>query len=254
MKSIMDICYSKEANQYLDVHLPECDTFPVFLYFHGGGIERGDKAGGVKVFTEYLTARGIAVVSANYRMYPTAKYPDFIEDAAAATAWVFANMKNYGNVTGIYVGGSSAGGYLSQMLCFDRHYLEKHHLAPTDIAGFIHDAGQPTAHFNVLRERGVDSRRVIVDESAPLYHIGADEEYPPMLIIVSDNDMENRYEQTMLVMSTLKHFGLDGNVKLQVMESTHCAYIGKVDEKGVSIFGKLIADYIESIDPIVGCK
>lgn len=244
MKTITDICYSKEADQYLDVYLPECDSFPVFLYFHGGGIEHGDKAGGVQVFVEYLTAQGIAVVSANYRMYPTAKYPEFIEDAASATAWVFANMKQYGTVTGIYVGGSSAGGYLSQMLCFDKHYLAKHGIAPTDITGFIHDAGQPTAHFNVLRERGIDSRRVIIDESAPLYHIGVDEKYPPMLVIVSDNDMKNRYEQTVLLMSTLKHFGLDENAKLQVMESTHCAYIGKTDDQGVSIFGKLIADYI----------
>ena len=96
----------------------------------------------------------------------------------------------------------------------------------------------------LLKERGIDSRRVIVDESAPLYHIGVDEKYPPMLIIVSDNDMKNRYEQTMLVMSTLKHFGLDENVKLRVMHSTHCGYVGKVDENGVSIFGKLISDFI----------
>lgn len=245
MKSITDILYSEEANQYLDVHLPECDRFPVFLYFHGGGIESGDKvAKRYDAFIKHLTDKGIAVVSANYRMYPTAKYPEFIEDAACATAWVFANMRNYGEVTGIYVGGSSAGGYLSQMLCFDKKYLAKYDITPMDITGFIHDAGQPTAHFNVLRERGIDSRRVIVDESAPLYHIGVDEKYPPMLIIVSDNDMQNRYEQTMLVMSTLKHFGLDENVKLQVMHSTHCGYVGKVDENGVSIFGKLVSDYI----------
>ena len=245
MKSITDILYSEEANQYLDVHLPECDSFPVFLYFHGGGIESGDKAAKrYDAFIKHLTDKGIAVVSANYRMYPTAKYPEFIEDAACATAWVFENMKQYGEVTGVYVGGSSAGGYLSQMLCFDKKYLAKYDITPMDITGFIHDAGQPTAHFNVLRERGIDRRRVIIDESAPLYHIGIDKEYPPMLVIVSDNDMQNRYEQTMLVMSTLKHFGLDGNAKLQVMHSTHCGYVGKVDENGVSIFGKLISDFI----------
>ena len=245
MKTIADICYSKEADQYLDVHLPECDSFPVFLYFHGGGIERGDKAAKRNdAFIKHLTDKGIAVASANYRMYPTARYPEFIEDAAAATAWVFENMKAYGEVTGIYVGGSSAGGYLSQMLCFDKRYLAKHGLAPTDITGFIHDAGQPTAHFNVLRERGIDSRRVIVDESAPLYYVGMDKAYPPMLIIVSDNDMKNRYEQTMLLLSTLKHFGLDENAKLQVMKSTHCAYVGKTDEQGTSIFGSLISRFI----------
>lgn len=244
MQALTDICYSKENGLCLDVYLPEMESFPVFLYFHGGGIERGDKAKGVKLFCEHLTARGIAVVSANYRMYPIAKYPEFLEDAACATAWVFENMKNYGEITGIYVGGSSAGGYISQMLCFDKRYLAKHGIAPTDITGFIHDAGQPTAHFNVLRERGIDSRRVIVDESAPLYHVGVDAVYPPMLVIVSDKDMQNRYEQTMLLMSTLKHFGHTENVKLQVMNGTHCAYISKADEQGESIFGKLIAEYI----------
>ena len=248
MKTITDICYCQQTNQYLDVHLPECDQFPVFLYFHGGGLEAGDKAAKRNdPFIKHLTDLGIAVASANYRMYPTAKYPDFIEDAAAATAWVFENMKNYGQVTDIYVGGSSAGGYLSQMLCFDKHYLAKHGLVPMDITGFIHDAGQPTAHFNVLRERGIDSRRVIIDESAPLYHVGVDEQYPPMLVIVSDRDMKNRYEQTMLLMSTLKHFGLNANAKLQVMQSTHCAYVGKVDENGTSIFGKLVSDFIQGI-------
>ena len=191
-----------------------------------------------------MNSHGVAVVSANYRMYPNAKYPDFLEDAADAVAWVFENIGKYGKINGIYVGGSSAGGYISQMLCFDKRWLANHGMKPTDITGFVLDAGQPTCHFNVLRERGIDTRRVMIDDSAPLYHIGADKEYPPMLVIVSDDDMENRYEQTLLVMSTLKHFGHTDNVKLQVMHSTHCAYIRKADEQGKSIFGKLISDFI----------
>jgi len=244
VKTLKDICYCEAYGQCLDVYLPETDSFPVFLYFHGGGLEEGDKAQRFDLFIGHLVAKGIAVVSANYRMYPDAKYPDFLVDSAKAVAWVFQNMKTYGNVTGIYVGGSSAGGYISQMLCFDKKYLATHGIDPMDIAGFIHDAGQPTCHFNVLRERGIDTRRVMIDESAPLYHVGADAQYPPMLVIVSDNDMENRYEQTMLLMSTLKHFGHTDNIKLQVMESTHCAYIRKADGNGESIFGKLIADFI----------
>ena len=65
-----------------------------------------------------------------------------------------------------------------------------------------------------------------------------------MLVIVSDKDMENRYEQTMLLMSTLKHFGHTEDVELQVMNSTHCAYIDKTDENGTSIFGQLISRFI----------
>jgi len=247
MKSIFDICYSEESGQYLDIHLPEKDTFPVFVYFHGGGLKRGDKAAKT-VFMEYLAAHGIAVVSANYRMYPNAKYPDFLEDSAEAVAWVMENMKQYGQIQGVYVGGSSAGGYISQMLCFDRRWLAKYGISPMDIAGFVHDAGQPTCHFNVLKERGIDSRRIVVDESAPLYHIGADSEYPPMLVIVSDNDIQNRYEQTVLLMSTLKHFELDKGVQMKLMNAKHCGYIKAFEENGDNVFGKLIWEFIQKTE------
>lgn len=243
MRTLSDICYNQNTQQCLDVHLPACDEFPVFLYFHGGGLETGDKSK-QKILFEYMVSHGVAVVSANYRMYPDAKYPDFLVDAADAVAWVFENIGNYGKINGIYVGGSSAGGYISQMLCFDKRWLANHGMKPTDIAGFVLDAGQPTCHFNVLRERGIDSRRVIVDDSAPMYHIGVDEQYAPMLVIVSDQDMQNRYEQTMLMLSTLKHFGHSEKVQLKVMNGTHCAYVNAVDENGDSVFGKLVLAFI----------
>lgn len=244
MKCITDICYSLDSKQSLDIHLPECDSFPVFIYFHGGALTFGDKADQKAIFS-YLTAHGVAVVSANYRMYPTAKYPDYLVDAAAAVAWVFENIGQYGSIKGIYVGGSSAGGYISQMLCFDDRLLEKHGIRPMDIAGFVHDAGQPTCHFNVLQERGMDTRRVIIDDSAPLYHIRQDQQYPPMLIIVADKDLQNRYEQTMLLISTLKHFGYTEGIQLQVMHSNHCGYVDSVDQNGDSVFGKLVLPFIE---------
>lgn len=246
MKIITDVCYSQEHQQFLDIYLPECDSFPVFVYFHGGGLEAGDKANGYALFFEYLTTHGIAVVSANYRMYPDAKYPDFLVDGAKTIKWVFDNIKIYGNATDIYVGGSSAGGYMSQMLCFDKQWLAAQDLCPMDIKGFIHDAGQPTCHFNVLRERGLDTRRVIIDETAPIYHVGVDAQYPPMLIVVSDNDMPNRLEQTQLLVSTLREFEHTENVQLQMMHSSHCAYVRKGDENGVSVFGPIVEQFILS--------
>ncbi len=246
MRKITDICYDEKTGQSLDIYLPDSSEFSVIIYFHGGGLVGGDKSY-QKVFFDYLVSEGFAVVSANYRLYPNAKYPDFIEDAAGAVAYVFKNLGEYGDVKGIYVGGSSAGGYLSQMLCFDRRWLCVHGIKPSDISGFYHDAGQPTCHFNVLKERGIDSRRVIIDDSSSLYHIGEDEEYPPMLIIVSDNDMKNRYEQTMLLVSTLKHFGHSEKVLLKVMNGGHCSYIDKKDECSKSVFGKLVTDFIRNI-------
>ena len=178
-------------------------------------------------------------------MYPSAKYPEFIEDAAAAVSWTCNNIGRYGKCGKIYIGGSSAGGYLSMMLCFDDRWLSANGLSPNDFAGYVHTAGQPTVHFNVLREQNIDSRKVIIDEKAPLYHIGDAREYPPMLFIVSDNDMKNRYEQTMLIISTLKHFEYDTNkISLKVMSGEHTEYVRQSDDNGDRVYGKLIYDFI----------
>ena len=247
MKEIKNVFYAgtDDVRQTLDIYLPEAESFKVFIYFHGGGLCGGSKNGYGGKFAEYLTSQGICVVSAEYRMYPEARYPEFIEDAASAVAWVKKNIGFYGKSRGIYVGGSSAGGYLSMMLCFDPRYLGAHGILPTDIAGYVHDAGQPTAHFNVLKERGLDSRRVIVDETSPLYFVGLAEGYSPMMIIYSDNDMVNRPEQTQVLLTTLRHFGYDqSKISVILKNGKHCAYVGRLDENGESEFAKMIAPFI----------
>jgi hypothetical protein len=244
MKFIGNICYgkSKHPEQYLDIYLPDADSFKVVVYMHGGGIEAGDKST-AKTVGEYVASQGIAFVSINYRMYPQAMYPQFICDSAEAVAWVYKNIGEYGNCEGIYIGGSSAGGYLSMMLCFDNKYLAPYRIPEGIIKGYIHDAGQPTTHFNVLRERGADPRRLIVDEAAPLFHIGKAVSYPPMMFIVSDNDMKNRYEQTQLVLSTLKHFKYDeSKIYYQLMHGRHCHYSCKEE------FGKIICDFVKGAE------
>ncbi len=136
------------------------------------------------------------------------------------------------------------------MLCYDGKYLKAHGMRPDGIAGYIHDAGQPTTHFNILKlERGLDRRRVIIDEAAPLYHIGEAESYPPQLFFVSDNDIKNRYEQTVLTVSTLRDLDYDmSKVELRLMENcTHISYLGATDENGDSVFGKIVTDFIKRV-------
>lgn len=247
MKTIENIVYNSHG-QTLDVHLPEGKAKAAYVYFHGGGLEAGSKDKNAP-YHKYLTGRGVAVVDVNYRMYPQHRCPDFIEDAADAVKWAFERMPLYAGTDRIFAGGSSAGGYLSMMLCFAPEYLLRRGIRPDSLSGYIHDAGQPTTHFNVLRERGVDSRRLIADEYAPIFHIGAyGNECAPMTFIVSDNDMENRYEQTMLVLSTLRHFRYDmTKISHTVMHGKHCEYVGKVDDAGESVFGRLSYEFIEKV-------
>ena len=93
MKRIENIVYGNlDSANKLNLYLPDDATSSAFVYFHGGGLEHGDKKS-ADVFAPYLTSRAIAVVSANYRMYPNAAYPDFICDAAEAVAWANRYMK-----------------------------------------------------------------------------------------------------------------------------------------------------------------
>ena len=77
MRIIKDVCYSAENDgiRLLDICLPETDAKDVFVYFHGGGIESGDKESKNPVF-ECLCKKGIAVVTANYDYYWKVRFDD----------------------------------------------------------------------------------------------------------------------------------------------------------------------------------
>ena len=107
MTTEFNIPYGNLTEQKLDYYKTEnAENSPLFVYFHGGGLEGGDKCNGTPIAFEYLANRGISVVSAEYRMYPSAHFPDFLTDSAECVAWCVKNL----SYSEIYVGGQSAGG------------------------------------------------------------------------------------------------------------------------------------------------
>ena len=72
----------------LDLYLPvKQPTVATLVWFHGGGMTGGDKKESVAL-AKVLAEHGITVASANYRLSPAAIYPAYVQDAAAAVAWV----------------------------------------------------------------------------------------------------------------------------------------------------------------------
>ena len=176
----------------LDVYFPKHKKdFPTVVWFHGGGL----KAGNRKV-PEALKGKGIAVVAVNYRLHPKVKSPAYIEDAAAAVAWIFHNIATYGgSAKRIYMSGHSAGGYLTSMVGLDKRWLAAHKIDANDIAGLIPLSGHTITHFTVRSERGIDGKQPVVDAMAPLFHVRRDA--PPLLLITGDRELEilGRYEE-----------------------------------------------------------
>ncbi len=251
MRVYEDIPYVKDGHpcHLIDLYLPDGDCSVLFLFFHGGGFVEGTRKNDVAMpeFTKDMTDMGIGVASAEYRLYPEARFPDFIEDAAEAVKFVTESISEYVSYDKLVVGGSSAGAYITQTLCFNDKYLKAVGVDPKRIDAYVHDAGQPTVHFNVLKERGVDPRRIIVDDDAPLYHVGKAESYPPMLFIISDNDIENRLEETELLLGAIRRFGYDmSKVRLSKTCGNHVWYTKSVDN-GKSVYANLIIPFIKDI-------
>ena len=176
----------------LDLYYPEnLKDYPTLVWFHGGGLTGGEKAIPAK-----LKNRGIAVVSASYRLSPQVKSPAYVEDAAAAVAWTFRNIGKYGGSDRrIFVSGASAGGYLALMVGMDKCYLQPYGIDANRIAGLLPLTPQTITHFTVRKERGIPEKQPVVDDMAPLYHVRADA--PPIALVTGDRDLEllGRYEE-----------------------------------------------------------
>lgn len=216
--------YAKEKCK-LDFYYPaEVKGFPTVVYYHGGGLRNGDRS-----IPLALQKRGWGVVGVSYRLHPKVSHPVYIEDAAAALAWVFKNAGARGGDPGkIFVTGISAGGYLTAMVGLDKTYLDKHGIDANQIAALIPVTGQMITHQTVRVEQGIEPSkyRPTIDKFAPLYHIRKDA--PPTLCITGgwEVDMLMRAEENLYFVSMMKLIG-HKSVRQVVIEGANHSRCGK---------------------------
>jgi acetyl esterase/lipase len=181
----------------LDVYAPAgAKDLPCVVWFHGGALTEGDKHS-VRAGARALAQEGVILAAVNYRLSPRAPYPAYVDDAAAAVAWVHQHAAAYGgDPRRVFVAGHSAGGYLAAMVGADPRWLKPYDLAPGDLAGVIPLSGQMATHSTIRAERGLPATTILVDDAAPLGH--ASKDTPPWLVLYAEHDMtlrgdENRY-------------------------------------------------------------
>jgi acetyl esterase len=90
---------------------------PLVLYFHGGGFVFGDIRMGDWLCSRVAAGVGAVVVSVDYRLAPTHRFPCAIEDCYAALTWAAAHAADLGAGGPVTVMGESAGGNLSAVMC-----------------------------------------------------------------------------------------------------------------------------------------
>jgi len=183
-----NLAYGSEARQKLDIYTPEhsAGKAPVILFFYGGSWQNGRKEDYL-AFGATFASKNIVVAIADYRLYPQVRYPDFLNDCAAAFAYVHAHAADYGGDPGrIFIAGHSAGAYNAVMLAADPHYLEEAGAQLSWVRGVIGIAGPydflPLTDPALIKLFGGKDR----SDTQPINYI--DGKRPPMLLVAGSAD------------------------------------------------------------------
>ena len=137
------IAYGPHLSNRLDVYRPRDAgrRSPVVVFLYGGRWQNGDK-GEYRLVGDALTRRGIVVVVPDYRMYPNARVPAWVEDAASAVRWSVSNIRRFnGDSTRIVIVGHSSGGHTAALLALDEKYLRTAGVPAQSVRGAVVMAG-----------------------------------------------------------------------------------------------------------------
>jgi acetyl esterase/lipase len=137
------LAYGRKPRQKLDVYKPRYSVkAPVLVFFYGGSWQGGSRDLYSFVGAS-LAAQGIVTVVPDYSIFPPARFPMFVEDAARAVRFARARAAQWGgDPARLVLMGHSAGAYIAAMLSFDPQWLRKVGLnSQTDLAAFIGLAG-----------------------------------------------------------------------------------------------------------------
>ena len=225
--------YGESSRQHLDVYVPRempermrpANGWPLVVFFYGGSWKHGQRAD-YRFVGEALAARGIVAVIPDYRLYPEVRYPDFLKDNAAATAWALRKAASFGgDPKRVFLMGHSAGGYNAAMVALDSRWLAAESTAPTQLAGWIGLAGP----YEFLPIENPDVKPVFLHpdtppESEPIRHVSASVPRT-FLAAAPEDDLINPERNTKQLARKLQQTGIP--VTLQIYPRTsHVTLIG----------------------------
>jgi acetyl esterase/lipase len=180
----------------------------------------GDKSG-VGMFASLMTGHGYLVVSVNYRLYPTARYPAMIQDVKCAVRALRANASEYNlDPNRIAAIGVSAGGHLAALLGTSdqsaglevgEHLDQPSRVQAVVAMAPVTDLGRRFPHANIELMRQVGFGEDNIREASPITYVTEDD--PPFLLIHGDRDEVVPVEQSQLLYDRL----LQANVPAQLV-------------------------------------
>lgn len=224
---IPDLSYGADPRQVLDVYAPpgSAGPAPVVVFLYGGGWQSGERAM-YRFLGTTLARRGMVTIVPDYRLYPAVRFPDFLRDAAHATAWARREAASYGgDPRRIVLMGHSAGAYLAMMLAMDPRWLAEVGLrSDGDVVGVIGLAGP----YDFLPPDDPDLAPIFPDPPAVSQPIGfARGDAPPVMLLHGGADGVVRPAQSERMAAAIRARG--GRAELRAYRGVgHAALVGAI--------------------------
>ncbi|WP_247870087.1 alpha/beta hydrolase [Methylophaga sp. SB9B] len=244
-----DLVYGEYDRLKLDVYQPahsvDSQKPATVIFFYGGGWEAGEKAD-YKFVAEALTSQGMIVVIPDYRVFPEAVFPEFIEDAAQAVAWTRKHITEFGgDPEQLFIAGHSAGAHIAAMLSVNPHYLQQAGLETEQLRGMIGLAGP----YDFLPLTSPTLKQIFGDDasqwqSQPVNFVG--EDHPPTLLLVGNNDRTVLPRNSYRFAEKLKQYGNDVEL-IELSNYGHVAMVAKL-AKPLRGDGALLAPIVSFVE------
>jgi acetyl esterase/lipase len=203
--------------QRADVYQPLRTTgpVPVIVFWYGGAWTEGNKDEYRFVGTA-LASLGFVAVLPDYRVYPEVKFPAFLDDAAAAVAWVQSHAAQFGgDPHRIVLMGHSAGAHMAAMLAINHAYLRRAGVDTHNIAGLIGLSGPYELVPNTATLYAIFDAPYTPHDWQVLPYVSSDA--PPTLLIQGASDRLVRVSNTLHLGDALRQ----KNVPVQVVVYPH---------------------------------
>lgn len=207
---LADQAYGDNQRQKLDVYFPleNVQQAPVVVFYYGGSWRGGERANYAFV-GEALAAHGMIGVIADYRVYPEITYPAFLQDSAAAVAWVMQERGQWQDQPQpLFVMGHSAGAYNAAMLALDDRWMAEQGLGREIFSGWIGLSG-PYDFIPIINPqvKPVFHHPDTPEDSQPLFHANASSS-PALLLAATPDKLVDPERNTLQMANRLKEAGV----------------------------------------------
>jgi len=210
IRSARNAAFGPAPRQRLDVFAPRgaSGDAPVAVFFYGGSWDSGRRQDYSWV-GKALASRGFVTVIPDYGLYPTVRYPAFLEDGALAVRWAQDHAAQFGgDGSRIVLVGHSAGAYNAAMVALDRRYLTAAGVDPKHIKALAGLSGP----YDFLPLTDPIAQRTFGDAAdlpgtQPVAYVRADS--PPAFLATGDSDTMVYPRNTRRLAAAFRAAGVD---------------------------------------------